>query len=330
MLGAHLLFALTKQGKGVKAMKRTSSSTETAERVFAAYDDNWQDAYKLVEWVDGDMSDPEELAGLMKGARQVYHSAAMVSFSERDSKRMIRGNIEGTANIVNACLENRVEKLCHVSSVSALGGMLNGEPVTEESKWSPNGRTGAYAISKFNSELEVWRGIAEGLNAVIVNPTVIIGPGNWNQGSSSMIKVAHEGLKYYTSGGTGFVDARDVVNCMIALMESPVTGERFIINAENVSYQEFFTTAAEFLGVPPPQKMATPFMMEIAWRADWLKSKLTLSKHQLTKRTARSGSKTTHYSNEKIRKALDYVFIPVKEATRKSCEVFLETRGDSV
>lgn len=322
MLGAHLLQELVLQGKKLKAIKRSSSSTSFTEKIFQWYNNRGADLFKQIEWVEGDISDLNSLEQALDGVTHVYHAAAMVSFSPRDHALMVRSNIAGTANLVNACLEKKIEKLVHVSSVAALGGSENGEPVTEESKWEPSRKTHGYALSKFHSELEVWRGISEGMNAVIVNPSVIIGPGNWKQGSSSMIRLVKKGLKFYTKGTTGFVDVRDVARCMISLMESPVSGERFILNAENLPYRKVFTMIANGLGVAPPKWHASRALLEIAWRLAWLFGKITLTKPALTKYTARSGRNITNYSNEKIRKTIGYEFIPIDQSIREVCRIF--------
>lgn len=322
MLGAHLLLELTLRESNVRALKRAGSSTKTIEKIFSWYQPEWEELYKKIQWIEGDVVDPESLSIAFQGVTHVYHSAAMISFSAKDESRMLKNNIQGTVNLVNACLESKIKKLCHVSSVAALGSTENAYPVNEDSKWQPSQKSHAYSVSKFHSELQVWRGISEGLEAVIVNPSVIIGPGNWNQGSPSMIKTVKKGLRFYTNGTTGFVDVRDVAKCMIALMESRVSGERFIINAGNMAYKDFFSHIAYSLGVKPPQWHATKALLEIAWRLDWLKSKLTFTRHVLTKTTARSGRKTTLYSNEKIVKTLKYEFIPIEESIRNTCKIF--------
>jgi dihydroflavonol-4-reductase len=322
MLGAHLLLELALRGEKVKALKRAGSNTAITEKIFSWHAPSNKVLYRQIEWVEGDVNDPESLAEAFSGISRVYHSAATVSFSKKDDAMMMRNNIGGTANVVNACLDHNIQKLCHVSSIAALGSSLSGEPVTEETKWQPSRKSHAYAVSKYQSELQVWRGISEGLNAIIVNPSVIIGPGNWQQGSPSMIRVVDKGLKFYTKGTTGFVDVRDVAKCMIALMESPVSGERFILNSENVPYRKFFTMVAKELGVSPPKWHASKALLEIAWRLDWLKSKLTFSRHVLTKTTARSGRNTTFYSNEKIKEAIGFEFISVQEAIKNVCEIY--------
>jgi dihydroflavonol-4-reductase len=324
LLGAHLLLELTRSGKAVKALKRPTSNISLVEKTFSWYAQDWQTSFNKIEWTDGDISDPESLTEVLRGVTHVYHSAAMVSFSPQDDPEMMRSNIQGTANLVNACLEAGVKKLCHVSSVAALGGSLNGAEVSEESKWSPSKKSSAYALSKFQSELQVWRGISEGLNAVIVNPSVILGPGNWNQGSPSLIRRVDRGLKFYTKGVTGFVDVRDVAKCMVLLMDSDVSCERFLINSENLPYRGVFTMIADQLGKTPPNWHASRPLLEIAWRLAWLWGKISFTKPALTKNTARSGRNVTNYSNEKIRNAIGYEFISVEQSITDTCKIYRE------
>ncbi len=322
MLGAHLLVELALRGKKVKALKRAGSSTKITEKIFSWYAIPEKDYHQFVEWVTGDLNDPESIFDALNGVTHVYHVAAVVSFSVEDDEVIMRNNITGTANLVNACLEQKIKKLSHVSSVAALGVSQKGQTITENNKWQPSLKTSGYAQSKFYSELEVWKGIAEGMDAVILNPSVIIGPGNWNHGSPSLIKKIKKGLRFYPKGTTGFVDVRDVVKCMIALMESQFSGERFIINSENVTYKNFFSLVAGELKVRPPNWPASRVLLEIAWRLAWLAGKFTFSKPVLTKYTARSGRNTNHYSNDKIKKLLSFTFIPIEESIKHTCNIF--------
>ncbi len=289
-------------GGGAASMRSSDSPSLTPDELF-----------NRIEWFPADMLDPWSMNEAMKGVEKVYHCAAIVSFDPSERKDTIHNNIEITATIVNLCLSHNVKKLCHVSSVSALGNRYDGQPVTEDDMWKPSKRRHAYSISKFHSEMEVWRGISEGLNAVIVNPSVILGPGNWKRGSAGFFTRIKKGLKYYTEGMTGFVDVRDVCHCMTGLMDSDISEERFIINGEDIYYRDLFNMIADALGVPRPDTHATKTLAEIGWRLEWLRSKLTLSKPMLTRETARSGRGISRYSSNKIKEVLGHQFIPVKE-----------------
>ncbi len=290
-----------------------NAESGTSEEAAGANGSNPGELFSRIEWFPADILDPFALNEAFEGINKVYHCAAIVSFDPSERKQVIKNNIESTATIVNLCLEYKVEKLCHVSSVSAIGKRYDGEPVTEEDFWKPSKMRNAYSISKYHSEMEVWRGIEEGLNAVIVNPSVILGPGNWKRGSAAFFTRIQKGMNYYTGGMTGFVDVRDVCRCMIGLMESDISGERFIINSEDLYYRDLFNMIADALGKPRPSKYASKPLVEAGWRLEWLRSKLTFSKPLLTRETARSGQGIGRYSNENIRKALGCVFFPVRE-----------------
>jgi dihydroflavonol-4-reductase len=313
LVGAHLLRHLASRGEKVRAIHRPGTLPERARPVFDCYGDGDR-LFDLIEWFPADLLDLYSLDEAMKGITRVYHSAAMVSFNPADRKSLIKGNIEGTANMVNLCLEHGVEKLCHVSSVSALGRGPGDRPVTEDDLWKPSRRRSAYSISKFLSEMEVWRGMEEGLNAVIVNPSVIIGPGNWERGSARFFTAIQKGMKYYAGGMTGFVDVRDVCRCMVALMESDFSQERFILNSEELHYRELLNMIADALDRPRPVREISGPLAEAAWRLEWMRSRLTFTRPRLTREVARSSSRASRFSNQKITRALGCGFIPVKDS----------------
>jgi dihydroflavonol-4-reductase len=320
LVGSHLIWHLLQRGEKIRALHRFGSPLEQVREVFGYYDDPSGESplelFRKVEWFEADMLDFDAMDDAMKGISKVYHCAAIVSFDPSERKKMISRNTETTANIVNLCLDNNIEKLCHVSSVSALGSRYDGQPVTEDDIWKPSKKRSAYSISKFNSEMEVWRGMNEGLKSVIVNPSVILGPGNWKRGTARFFTRVKKGLDYYTDGMGGFVDVRDVCGCMIALMESGISEQRFIINGENLYYRDFFNMIADELGRDRPTRHATKRLVELGWRLEWLRSKLTFSKPSLTRETARSGRRKTRYSTGKIQGAIGHRFIPIKETVR--------------
>lgn len=269
-----------------------------------------------------DILDAVLLEEVMQGITHVYHCAAMVSFVPKQIHRLFKINVEGTANIVNACVATNVQKLVHVSSVAALGRIRNGEVVTEEINWTEESSNSVYAKSKYLGELEVWRGIGEGLQAVIVNPSIILGGDNWENGSSALFKSAYNEFKWYTEGISGFVDVRDVARAMILLMNSKISGQRFILSSENISYKEIFSLMAKSFGKKPPPNKVTPLMAEVIWRLEAIKGAITGKERLLTKETARTALATVHYDHSKILNALPaFQFTTIAEAidyTRKS------------
>ncbi|WP_320020329.1 NAD-dependent epimerase/dehydratase family protein [Labilibaculum manganireducens] len=317
LVGSHLLFDLLSKGNKVRALKRKNSNVEFVLTTFTYYSSNANELFKSIEWIEGDMLDPFSLEDALDGIEDVYHCAALVSFSKEDGKNMQDINVEGTRNLVNACLDTNIRKFCMVSSIAALGSPEEGEDtVTEKTPWSPEEKRSGYSNSKFKSELEVWRGVEEGLNAVIVNPSIILGPGQWDKGSSLLFKTVAKGLKYYTQGITGYVDVRDVSHSMIELMKSDIVNERFILNSENCTFEFVFKTIAKGLGIAGPTKYANPKMTEIAWRLALLKKIFFFKPSGFTKENARSAHNIKYYSNQKIKEALNFEFVPIEKSIK--------------
>ena len=324
LVGSHLLFDLISSGKQVRALKRKNSSTELTKKIFGYYSNDPEKLLNSIEWVEGDVMDIYSLYEAMENVDKVYHAAAMVSFHASDQKEMMKTNVEGTANIVNACLYKKIKKLCYVSSIASLGRTDNDEFIDEETQWKNSGNNSKYSISKYGAEREVWRGTIEGLPAVIVNPSVIIGPGDWNKGSSQLFQQAWNGLKFYTDGVNGYVDVRDVSKSMILLMDSDIINSRYIISSENLDYLRLFTMISEGLNKKIPSIKANLFLSQIAWRAEKLRSSITGKKPLITKETARTAFHKYSYSNEKIRKILNFEFVPMPQSISDTCKLFLK------
>lgn len=322
LIGAHLLYDLVKQGKSVRALVRTGSAIEKVKRTFSWYDHNGEALFSKIEWAQGDVLDPFSIENALENLTQVYHCAGLVSFKKQDRKRLILINQQGTANLVNACLEKGNIRFCHVSSVSALGRTKSGETINEQSFWKTSKNNSAYSISKYGAEREVWRAAEEGLNMFIVSPSVVIGPGDWNNGSSKLFNTIYKGIPVYSDGITGYVDVRDVVKIMIRLMDSEVSGERYVVSAEDISYQNLFKTIATALGKKPPKLRLFPWMAELAWRADSVFS--MFGKPQtITKEIARSAFNRYYYDSSKIKKLLDYKFFPIEKSIVDTAGIFL-------
>ena len=241
---------------------------------------------------------------LTYGINTIVLCATIVSFNHKENELLHKTNVEGTANVVNACLNNTIEKLLFVSSVASLGRANGNTIINESSKWIESSNNSAYAKSKYLAEMEVWRGIGEGLNAVIINPSIILGNSDWTKGSAAIFKSAYDEFAWYTTGVNGFVDVQDVVNAMVQLMNSPIEAQRFIVSAENSSYQNVFTEIALAFGKQIPQKIVTPFLAAIVWRLEAIKGLITGSKPLLTKETAHTAQTKIYYNNAKLLKAL--------------------------
>lgn len=273
-----------------------------------------------LEQVQCNILDVVALENAMQGIEQVYHCAAVVTFNPRKRHAMYKINIEGTANVVNAALDAGVKKMVHVSSVAALGRIRQDEPITELMNWTEETSNSAYGQSKYLAELEVWRGIAEGLDAVIVNPTIILGAGNWDDGSTKIFQSVYNEFPWYAEGTTGFVDVRDVVKIMQQLMESNISGERFIISAENKSYKEVFEVMAKNFGKKPPHKKVTEFIAALVWRLEAVKSWVTKKDPLLTRETARTAMAKVRFDNSKLFKFLPrYNYMPLQKTIEETC-----------
>lgn len=323
MTGAHLLLKLAESGHNITALKRETSNIEITRKIFNYHNASGDKLFSKINWVDGDLTDYDIIEENTKNTEFVYHTAAMVSFKPKEKKKMLHMNVTGTANIVNACLNNKVKKLCHVSSVAALGEAPYGEDLTEKLDNTDFKNVSDYAISKKESEKEVWRGIAEGLNAVIVNPSVILGAGNWYHGSPRMIKASWDKLIYYTKGKNGFIDVKDVVGAMIKLTESDISGEGFILNAENLTFREVFDMIAENLGRKKPHIYANNFMLHTVKTIDILRYYITGKEPRLTKHTLRSSQQWHTCSNKKLTDAIDYEFNNIQDTIKEICNIFL-------
>jgi dihydroflavonol-4-reductase len=256
----------------------------------------------------------------MQGVTHVYHCAAIVSFNPKQKQNLFKVNIEGTANVVNAALEAAVKKMVFVSSVAALGRIREDKPIDETMNWTPETSNSLYGQSKYLAEMEVWRGIAEGLDAVMVNPSIILGNGNWDDSSTKIFKSVYEEFPWYTDGSTGFVDVKDVAKAMINLMESPITAQRFIISAENKTYQQVFNLIANGFGKKQPQKKVTPFIAAIAWRLERIKSWFTKKEPLLTKETTTTALAKVTFDNSKLLNALpNFKYNKIEDTVERVC-----------
>lgn len=314
-IGAYIIKELVEKGYAVRAIRRSNKLPFFIPA----------DILNKVEWVNSDVLDVISLNEAMHGVDAVIHSAAMVSFMKNERKQMYNANVDGTANIVNLALENDIKKLVHISSISALGRTFTGEHVNEEKKWTVSKLNSHYGISKNKAEMEVWRGMGEGLDAVIINPSTVLGFGNWHDSSCAIFKNMYKGFPWYTRGINGFVDVEDVAKIAVLLMESNIKEERFIINHQNWEFRKLFDLIADGFGQKHASWEATPFLSSIAWRFEKLKSVLKGSKPLITKETARIALSKTHWQNDKILKALPgFSFIPIEQCITKACKNYVE------
>jgi nucleoside-diphosphate-sugar epimerase len=313
-LGSYIIKQLVQKGYAVRAIRRSKKlPLYISKHIF-----------DKVEWVDGDILDTISLEEAMEAIDIVIHSAGVVSFVKKDREKMYQVNVEGTANVVNMALEKNVKRFIHISSVAALGRKANGAHVNEEKKWEESKVNTHYAKSKYKAELEVWRGISEGLEGVILNPATILGYGDWHSSSCTIFKNVYEEFPWYSPGINGFVDVEDVARATLLLMESVISEERFIINGDTWSFKKLQDTMADSFGKKPPSKGTTPFLMSVAWRLEKWKSFFTGKRPLLTKESARVALSQTYFENDKILKALpEFSFTPLEESIKKACERYM-------
>ncbi len=328
LVGSHLLYALLKRGENVRATKRASSNLGDVELAFTFYGEDALPLLKRVEWVDADLLNPAEVDELFAGVDRVFHCAATVSFRPADKHRMIEENPAMTANLVNAALEHRVAHFAHVSSVAAIGRSKDASDfITEETEWKGGPETSNYALSKYLSELEVWRGIEEGLTASMVNPTIILGAGNWNHSSNALFKRYAQHFTFYTSGQNGFVDVRDVVAALLKLSDERINNERFILVGENLPYRQMGNFMAAAFGQPLPNREAKKWTTELLWRLEYLRSVLFKIQPLLTKETAHSARSMWVYSNKKATEKLGIAFRPIQKSIVEFAGFYKSVRG---
>ena len=321
LVGSHILLRLAKEGMPFKALKRETSSLQICENVFSYY--AAKDLFVKINWVIGDVNDIPALGKAMEGCSKILHCAGVISFHPTEVELMRKVNIEGTANVVNVAISKGIKKLGYISSIAALGRNSTVGIVDEECYFKATKLDSNYALSKYYAEQEVWRASQEGLDVVMVNPSVILGPGDWTKGSSQIFQRIHKGLKFYTTGSTGYVDVVDVANSLIALLFSEVKNERFIVNGTNLKYRDCFNRIADGFGKPHATIKVTPFLKEIAWRVEAFRSFITGKKPLLTQETANSAMTNGTYSTAKIKSAIEFQFTDIDSTIKKYCDWFI-------
>ena len=321
LVGAHILLELSNKGEDFIALRRESSSLLVCEKIFKYY--NAQELFSKINWYNGDINDIPSLEEGMQKCDFVIHAAALVSFVSSDLEALRKINIEGTKNIVNVALKFKIKKLAYVSSIATLGLYKKGALIDEDTPFIASKRISNYALSKYYAEQEIWRGSAEGLDVVIVNPSVILGPGEWQKGSSQIFQKIYNGLPFYSTGSTGYVDVSDVAEILVKLLFSKFKNHRYILNAANLTYQECFGRIADGLNKPRAKYKVNNFLKEIAWRVEAVRYFITGRRPLITKETANSSMINKAYSNNKICKELNFKFTDINVTIKKYCDWFI-------
>ena len=324
-LGAHLLFHLVKANEEVLALKRPTGNLDYIRDVFRTYGEGEEKLLEKVQFVDGDVLDYQSLLNINYPIERIFHLAAMVSFVPADKEKVLTTNVYGTSNVVNFALEKQIPEIIYVSSVGALDPVSEEHTITEENFGNNPERNSNYARSKFQSELEIWRGVEEGLKAIVVNPSIILGPGMKDDGPGKIFKAVKKGLGFYPAGVTGFVDVRDTCRVILELMRNGVFNERFIVNEGNYSYKKLLSRIASDYNVSPPAKQLRPMWTSLFYKLDWLKTFLTGTKRLISKELHRSMHSKSKFSNAKVKSELNFDFIPIEQTLQDSIEFLIET-----
>ena len=308
LLGSHLLYRLSSENDSIRAIYRDTAKIEHVKSIFQFYDSaHWESRFSKIEWIEGDILDLISLDDVMTGIETVYHCAGLVSFDKRHFAQLIKINREGTANVVNTCLVNGVKKLCYVSSTASIGGQVN-TITSETTKWKQGPETSGYAISKYSGEKEVWRGVEEGLDCIIVNPSVIFGAGHWDESSLTIFRTIDKGLRFHTPGQNGFVDARDVAEIMVLLMQSEIKNERFLCVGINLPFKTLLEKIAIALNKKPPTISTPKWLIGFTWRFSWLLSKFRGRTAAITRASAKTAFNKMEYDASKVKNTLNFNF----------------------
>ena len=317
LLGSHVVVELLHKGYEVRAMFREEARKQVVYRLLDFYYPNEKESLLgKLHWFKGDVLDLTDVEDSLRGISKVVHCAALVSFHRRDFHHLFKVNRRGTANMVNFALDSGVNQFVHVSSTAAIGSDSQfADGLKRESNlWNPSDEVSGYSLSKFSAEKEVWRAKEEGLNVSVVNPSVMFGPGSWEESSLRIFRTLSKGLTYYTKGSNAFVDVRDVTKLILKLIETGKTGERYLVTGTNMKFKELFDRICKQLNVRAPYKLAGPFLTGLAWRLSGMLGRIQGKRPTITKESARSSQNDSKFSNEKLLKDFpDFQFTPLEE-----------------
>ena len=325
LVGSHLIYQLTLENNVIRATHRADSDIERVKLLFKFYSKDFNELFKKIEWIEADLNNLSQLQDAFKDISFVYHCAAYISFDPSRYETLRRVNIRGTANIVNLCINNKIKKLCHVSSVATLG--YNIKEIDENNYWDGNKHKSAYAISKYGAEMEVWRGVQEGVKSVIINPGVIIGPGFSKSAFGTIIKMVTNKKRFHTCGKTGYVDVRDIANIMIRLMNSKIENERYILVNKNLSYKKVIDMVSSNLGMKNKSTFVSKSKLKIALGFDLVSSKFFNKERKLSKALCKTLTRDFNYSSKKIKKNLNFEFTSILETFEKSCQFYSQEKS---
>ena len=320
LVGAHLCLALLEKGEKVVALYRREKK-KTALRQFFI-DQDKAALFDQLLFREADLCHLPDLTTAFEGITKVYHCAAYVSMAYHKRNYLQEVNQQGTADLVNLCIENKIEKLIYISSIAALGSQSTSGKIDEETPWNPTVEKTPYAYSKYGAELEVWRASQEGVPVAIVNPGVILGTGMPYGPLEQLVNQIKKGLRFYTKGSTGYVAVEDVVSVAHQLMDAPIKNERFILVAENWSFKEMTQQVAELLGKKPPKLPLSSSLLYLGWALESILSALGVHKKFLSKALVHSLSDTSVLDGTKVKRELNFDYRPITPYLKESVLFF--------
>tara|TARA_B100000945_G_scaffold50566_1_gene36210 strand:- start:18699 stop:19712 length:1014 start_codon:yes stop_codon:yes gene_type:complete len=322
LVGAHLLYYLTKDGYHPIAIKRTNSNILNVKKIFSYYSKDSATLFKKITWKECDILDIVTLNDIIKNSVEVYHCAALISFNNNDKNEMININTTGTANVIDLALKHNIKRLCYVSSIATLGPN-NNLALDENCIWDWTNKSG-YAISKHLAEMEVWRGFAEGLSGVIVNPSLIIGPGSWGSGIGTIINRGQSGFPFYPTGSCGVIDVRDLVEIMIKLMKTNISNERFIINSDHISYKKLMSIIAKVLNKKPPFIKLKPFIIKVFIALDIIWNKIRGKRIELSTDAVKYTTQEIRLNSKKINDSITHHYRNIETTLTQCINLFIQ------
>ncbi len=318
LIGSFIAKQLIADGHSVRAMKREHSDLSLVADI------------KNITWVEGNILDLSSCKTALIDIDVVVHAAAIISFRKKDMPSMFKTNVEGTENMVNLCLQNGIKRFIHISSIAAIGRTAKSTEISESSMWEESSANSHYAKSKYLAELEVWRAGEEGLDIVIINPSVVLGPGDWLKSSTRIFKYVWDERKFYTEGKLNYVDVRDVSSSVTTLLGDNVSGERFILSGGSILYKDFFEKIAKQFNKEPPTIKAGKLLLNIAVVMEYLRSKITGSEPNVTSESKKSARMMFHYNNNKIKSSLNFKFRTLDETLDWACTLLIKKTDSKV
>jgi dihydroflavonol-4-reductase len=328
IVGSHVVLELLQRNQPVVAAKQKNSNLKQVEKLFSYYTPNHKQLFEKITWVELDVCDIFSIEDALEGISTVYHCAGFVSFNKSDRKKLMQINETGTANVVIACMKKKIDALCHVSSLATINNLDYTLPLHEEVFWKASGKESDYALSKYNAEREVWRGIEEGLNAVIVNPGIILSSGFWHQSSSQIFDTCYNGNKFYTNGMGSYISANDVAKAMIELTQKRLFANRYILIENSYSYHDIFNQIHAHLEKPLPTIQATRIVLEIGKIGTALISFFSGKKQKITRSIINSALNKQTFSNKKLKEAIELPLNPIYLSITQICKHYLAEKSN--